>query len=367
MQDVVALNDQGMQYEECYGCPTNPHYGYVVSPQSPFVLQRLATLVDDIQTAGMADLLFEDQIGARAAVYDYGPFAPSGDAYLQGWLEHTREYAGLLLATEGGFDLLVSDEVGLHGSFLLSDRRGETKNWWGEGNWQYYPFVGQAARDKVMFYQHNLAPESFTHGKATLLWNVAMGYNLSHDLEKSTYGGGIEGELLPVVGAFQKYVLATYADQLVTGYESLNESIKQTAFGDTIVYSNWDARKSFRLSDFSVPGYGFLVMKKDGSLTAGLFTNYNQAELSKGEHYLIEERHDGQIIVRQPRGKDTPLRIKPEPEWTGATKITLQSYTGEGILIQESPVALTDGYLEFEYQSERMEKAVAYYIITADE
>ncbi len=41
LADIAALNEYGGQITECYGCPTNPHYGVVVSPFSDFVLQRL--------------------------------------------------------------------------------------------------------------------------------------------------------------------------------------------------------------------------------------------------------------------------------------------------------------------------------------
>lgn len=363
LQDVTAMNDQGLQFEECYGCPANPRYGYVVSPQSPFVQERLARLIGDIDAADIADLLFEDQIGARAAIYDYGPAAPSGDSYLQGWLEHTRQYADNRLATEGGFDELVPTQVGMHMSVLLPDRRGETNAWWGEGNWKYYPFVVQAAGDKVLFYQHNLAPESFTHGKATLLWNMAMGYQLSHDLVKSTFGGGVAGEMLPVVGAFQRYVMAEYAGRQATGFTRINESITQTSYDDLDVYANWDARKTFRLGDHSVPGYGFLVLKKDGSLTAGLFNNYNGLELSAGEHYLIEQRKPGEVIVRQPKGDDTALRIQADAGWDASTALVSQAYGRDGKLLQETPVNVEDGHVMFEYARVVDGQSVAYYRI----
>lgn len=362
--DVVVVNDQGMHLEECYGCPTDPHYGYVVSPYATFVQERLRRLMDDFSSLKIADILFEDQIGARAAVYDYNKAAPSPDSYLQGWVEHTRAFEKMHLATEGGFDQLGETEVGFHGSVLLSARRGETTSWWGEGNWRYYPFVTQVARDRVFFYQHNLAPETFTHNKATLGWNAAMGYQLSYDLVRSQYGGGIEDEMLEVVVAFQSRVLASYAGERVQGYTHLNENVTQTDFETAMVFYNWDASKTYSLGDYSVPGNGFLILKKDGSLVAGIFNRYNGERLSPGEHYLMEERGSDAIFIRQPKGKNTLLKVKLLPEWMNEQKLLVQAFSEDGQILQQNEVSVAGEFVMLDYQRKLGDEKVAWYQIS---
>uniref|UniRef100_A0A7C4PGA9 DUF6259 domain-containing protein n=1 Tax=Anaerolinea thermolimosa TaxID=229919 RepID=A0A7C4PGA9_9CHLR len=363
--DVVVVNDQGMHLEECYGCPTDPHYGYVVSPYATFVQERLQRLMDDFSALKIADILFEDQIGARAAVYDYNKAAPSPDSYLQGWIEHTRAFREMLLATEGGFDQLVETEVGFHGSVMLLERRGETSSWWGEGNWRYYPFVTQVARDRVFFYQHNLAPETFTHNKATLGWNAAMGYQLSYDLFRSQYGGGVDDEMLGVVVAFQSRAFASYAGERVQGYTSLNENVTQTDFETATVFYNWDAGKTYSLGDYSVPGNGFLLLKKDGSLVAGIFNRYNGEMLSPGEHYLIEEREKGAILIRQPKGKNTPLRVKLLPEWGNEQNLVARAFSEDGRMLQQKDVSVVGKFIILDYQRKLGDEKIAWYQISA--
>ncbi len=363
--DVVVVNDQGMHLEECYGCPADPHYGYVVSPYATFVQERLKQLMDDFSTLKIADILFEDQIGARAAVYDYNKAAPSPDSYLQGWIEHTRTFEEMHLATEGGFDQLVETEVGFHGSVMLSERRGETSSWWGEGNWRYYPFVTQVARDRVFFYQHNLAPETFTHNKATLGWNAAMGYQLSYDLFRSQYGGGIDDEMLEVVAAFQFRAFASYAGERVRGYTSLNDNVTQTDFETATVFYNWDASKTYSLGEYSVPGNGFLLLKKDGSLVAGVFNRYNDEMLSPGEHYIIEERGRDAISIYQPKGKDTPLRIKPLPAWVNEQNLLIQAFSPDGRMLQQKEVPVAGEFITLDYQRKLGDEKVAWYLIVA--
>jgi len=271
----------------------------------------------------------------------------------------------MLLATEGGFDQLVETEVGFHGSVMLSERRGETSSWWGEGNWRYYPFVTQVARDRVFFYQHNLAPETFTHNKATLGWNAAMGYQLSYDLFRSQYGGGVDDEMLGVVVAFQSRAFASYAGERVQGYTSLNENVTQTDFETATVFYNWDAGKTYSLGDYSVPGNGFLLLKKDGSLVAGIFNRYNGEMLSPGEHYLIEEREKGAIFIRQPKGKNTPLRVKLLPEWGNEQNLVARAFSEDGRMLQQKDVSVVGKFVILDYQRKLGDEKIAWYQISA--
>jgi hypothetical protein len=374
LNDVVALNQQGMQYEECYGCPDNPKYGYVVSPFSSFVKQRLSQLQQQMTQIIPSDLLFEDQIGARPPVYDYNQASPLPDAYMQGWVEHIQTYANARLMTELGFDRLVGFEVGLNGSLLLPERAGTTNTWWGKDTWHIFPFAPMAARDKVLFYQHDLAPETFTHDKATLAWNTSMGYMLSFDLIQSDYGGGAESDFIRVAGAFQKYVLSQYASERITGYANVEKNITQTNFETFSIITNWDADRVYQTDGFGLTPQGVLIRKKDGSLTAGVFVSYNDAALSTGDHYLIEERSENTIIVRQPLGADTMITVKPLAAWQNITPtpgtsqpvpITAAAYDRHGRLLGSAPaVTRSQNGLTFLYNQVLNGQAVAYYLLT---
>ncbi|MEA3308300.1 MAG: DUF6259 domain-containing protein [Chloroflexota bacterium] len=141
--DVAVLDRNGNALYECYTGSANPppctpenaardsafnaglpayqwlHGGYVVSPHVDAVQQRLAQLMQQMTVDIPSNLVFEDQVGARAMDFDYNPNAPHVAAYHQGWLEHTRVYSTNLLMTETGYDRLAETETGFHGSYLL--------------------------------------------------------------------------------------------------------------------------------------------------------------------------------------------------------------------------------------------------------
>jgi hypothetical protein len=359
--DLAVLDAGGSALYECYGCPTFSRYGIVTSPYAPYVQDRLAKLLQQMKQQVPSDFIFEDQIGARAAPFDYNPASPAPQAYLQGWIDHTRANASDLLMTEDGFDRLVATETGFNGSVLLSERRRETIPWWGTSGWHYYPLVTRLARDKVLFYQHDLAPESFTHGKSTLSWNIAMGYMLSYDLVASDWGGGVNSNWIKVVSDFQKYVLSLYADERISDYRALHEGATRTSFVNFTVVANWDPHRSYSTGAYDVSPLGVMIQGNDGSLIAGVFTYYNHHALSGGDHYLIEERKPGEIIVRQPMGIDTSLTLQVLPAWSADQPVEAHAYTRAGQELGKVPLSTSAGSLTFTYQMLLDNQPVAYY------
>ena len=363
LSDVATLNEMGMQIEECYGCPGSPKYGYVVSPYSKVVTDRLDLLMKQITQDVPSDMVFEDQIGARAAVFDYGKTPPSADMYLQGWLDHTAKYSANHLMTELGFDRLVMTEVGLDGSVLLPERTNLTMNWWWNGTWHYYPFVGMAARDKVLFYQHDLAPETFTQQKSTLTWNAAMGYMTGYDPFKAAFGGGKGDPFIQVAAAFQRDVFATYAAERVTDYVNVQPDVTRTTFETVAVTANWSTQESYTQDGFELAPQGLLVQAQDGSLTAGIFLAYNGVPLSTGDHYLIEQRAKDAITLHQPVGAEGDITLELLKGWKDGMNLSATAYDAQGKVLGTSPAAAADGKLTFTYQTLFDMSKTAYYVI----
>jgi len=264
--------------------------------------------------------------------------------------------------TEMGYDRLVETEVGFHGSVLLWQRQGQTTKWWGADTWRPYPLAPMMFRDKVFLYQHDLAEEVMTRDKSTLAWNLAFGYMLSYDLG---YGGGLDNPWLGIVSAFQKHVVGRYAGERLTDFTWLTAGATRSDFEDTTVIRNWDSAHAYATASCVLPPDGVLVQRDDGSLVAGIFTSYNGAQLSGGDHYLIEERDAGEIIVRQPMGADTSLRLTRLPGWDNTTRINAWAYSRDGHLIGATPVAVSGNQLAFTYRAQMAGQAVAYYRIAA--
>lgn len=337
------------------------HGGYVVSPYAPFVQQRLDQAIREITEDIPSDMLFEDQIGARPWLFDHNASSPYPSAYMEGWLDHTRTYSDTLLMTELGFDRLVETEVGFHGSVLLPERLGFTPGWWGTDTWHPYPLATLMARDKVLFYQHDLAEQTMAVDKATLTWNLAYGYMLSYDLVETSYGGGLDSDWLELVGAFQKHVLAGYAGEAMTNFTNLEDRVTQTSFETFTVIANWDETNTYNAGEHILPPLGVLAMSADGTVTAGVFTSYNGVPLSAGDHYLIEERNSTNIVVRQPLGADTSLTLDLLPSWSPSDPIEAWAFTVTGQFIGSAAATVTAQDITFFYQQQMGEQSVAYY------
>ena len=353
--EIAVLNERGMPVYECY----NSHCGVVVSPYAPYVKQRLDQLIRQMKDLRI-DILFEDQIGARRWLTDYNPSSPNPMAYSQGWVEHTDTYSNTPLMTERGFDRLARSEIGFHGSVLLDEKLGDTSSWWGTGTWHYYPLAPFMVRDKVLFYQHDLATKTMTIDNATLSWNLAFGYMLSYNLYQEGDSGGIPSPWINLVGAFQKHVISRYADEKLVSY-SLRDQVSQTTFESFMVTANWDKDNLYSTGQYTLPPSGVMVTNTNGSLIAGIFIGYNGEPLSSGEHYLIEERSSDDILIRQPMGTPTTLTLKLLPTWSITGPVEVWAFTSSDQGVGQVPSSIAADGVTFYYQNQVSGQNVAYY------
>jgi hypothetical protein len=359
INDLAVFDRPGVPRYDVYAT----HGGYVVSAYAPFVQQRLAQMVAEMKTSLPSDMLFEDQIGARSWMFDQGASSPYPTSYPQGWIEHTRTYSPTLLMTEGGNDRLAETEVGFHGSTMLTEQRGQASASWGAGNWQAFPIAPLMLRDKVLFYQHDLAPETFTTNKTTLMWNLAFGYMLSYDAGRTNFGGGPSDPWINVVADMQQQVIARYASQRMLGYTNIQSDVTQSSFESVTVTANWNANTPYSIGNMTIAPQGAMVASQDGSLTAGIFTRYNGIPLINGEHYLIEQRGPNEIIVRQPLGNTTNLSINLLPTWQPSDPLVVLAYDRAGNVIGGASGTIDNQRISFNYRTQFGETAVAYYRI----
>lgn len=367
--DVAAIDDQGAPIVECF----NAKCGYVMSPHSTFVNTRLDELMTSMTIDVGSDMVFEDQIGARPWIYDHNPSAPNPRSYVEGWLEHTRTYSHQLLMTELGFDRLAETELAFHGSVLwreLVNGGADSNAWWGAGNWRAYPMAPIMMRDKVLFYQHDLVPETFTLTRAILTWNLAFGFMLSHDFSEPPFGGGgLNSEWLPVVALFQREVLSRYADEVVTDFVDVQEGVTATSFESYTVLANWNDTDPYDAGKNTLTPSGFQVTAMDGTLTAGVFSHYNDVALSGNAHYLVEDRGSNAIKVYQPLGDlggDTALTLDLLDGWDMASPIEAYAHDATGSVIGTVPTTVTATGVTFFYH-QNLAAPVAYYRLVISE
>lgn len=389
--DVAVLDEDNNPLYECYTGSTSPppctpenaardsafnsglpsylwlHGGYVVSPHVASVQQRLAQLMQQMTVDIPSDLVFEDQVGARGMDFDFNSVAPHPATYHHGWLEHTRVYSPNLLMTETGYDRLAETEAGFHGSYLLSHvTEGATTNWWGDGNWRVYPLTAFLLRDKALFYQHNLAPETFTFDLSTLRWNLATGYMLSYDIHASDYGGGVDSSWLDLVTIVQSEVLSQYADELATDFGFVDPEVSLTVFESFSVTVNWDTGVPYTIDTHQLSPGGVYVTN-DINLFAGAFQSYNGEALAGEGHFIVEERTTNAITVWHPLGPQTDLTVLALPSWSDGERVLIIACDRGDRCVSRETGLINDGAIRFTYHPSFEDGSdVHYYKIIAE-
>ncbi len=264
-RDIAMQTSAGDAVTEQFGDKD----GYIVSPFAPFVRQRVDRLMEEWRTTVPVECLFFDQIGARPWRRDFNPEAPSPIAYGDGWLATFAAYRDRCLMTEDGWDRLGDSFVGFHGGVLEMQRE---HNWgderWGAGNWEPYPIATWLLHDKVLMYQHDLYPGTFTEDPEVLLFNVAFGMMLSYDWDGET--DSLDSPWLARVGALQRTLGPVVAGRPLTAFRYLGPHVTESVFGgDYSVVANWSSTSTFAEDGYTIAPLGFLARRAGGQLLAG--------------------------------------------------------------------------------------------------
>ncbi|MBN1139363.1 MAG: hypothetical protein JXM73_22490 [Anaerolineae bacterium] len=359
--DIAVLDEAGQPVSEVY----NGHFGYAISPQVDFVVQRLDQLMAQWQDEVPVDCILEDQIGARSWRRDFNASASSPQLYSDGWLTHTRTYADRCLMTEMGWDRLAETEVGFHGSLLTWEREFEYGDqYWGSGNWEPYPLALWLFHDKVLLYQHDLSLLTMSADKEVLTWNLAFGTMLSYDWQ------WIENDLpdvpwLDLVVALQRAVVARTAGQMLTDYADLQTSVTQSTFGEISVIANWDPAQTYLVDGHYISPGGFLARTSDNTVLAGVFDGFfNGAAITPGDHYVILERMASAVIVRHPVGSETPLSIDAPDDWQEGETLQVQAFDRTGNLLDDVDFEMEGRMVLFTCHQFYGDQYVAYYRIS---
>ena len=360
IEDIAIIDRLGNPMYEYYGI----NGGYVMSPYPAFVQERINRMHSEMTSEVPSDMIFEDQIGARAWMFDLNASSPSPASYIEGWLEQTRAHLAHPLHTEQGFDRLAETESAFHGSVMLHKRMGYTDAMWGDDNWEYYPLATLLERDRVLFFQHDLAPETFVASKEVLTWDLAMGFQLSYDLVTNTYGGGLSSPWMEVAGAFQKYLLSQYASERLMAFNGDTATNSLTTFRTFEVASNWRSDQTFSYLGYTLSPQGVLVRRLDGGLVGGVFTGYNGQALSSGDHFLIEQRSFDKIIFRQVMGADTPITLLAPSNWSLDDPIQVAAYAKDGSLLADLSYSYTEQGITFTYVGSAGDQKVDYVLVS---
>ena len=358
-RSVAAHDADGDPIVEKY----NHHTGPVTSPYSPLVRARVARLRDEWRDEVPVDCLFFDQLGARNSLYDFNPAAPHPLAYNDGWLELIQPFRDRCLMVEDGWDRLARDASAFHGSALMMAREHDDPDVrYGEGNWEPYPLATWLLHDKVLLYQHDLFEGTMTTDLEVLSWNMAFGLILSYSWDGWT--NSIANPWLELAGSYQRAVGPHYAGVPLGRYRTLGAGLTESTFGGLVVTTNWDRARAARVDDHGLPPYGFVAATKDGRLLAGAFADtFAGSPLSEGTHYLIVERAETEVTVRQPLGADTALEVDPPLSWKAGQPVRAMALGRGGEVLGETRGEVRDGRFAFHYAATLNGRPVAAYRI----
>ena len=358
--DVAVLDEHGEPVVDVYG----DHSGVVVSPFAPFVRERVARLMQEWRTQVPADCLFFDQLGARAWLQDFNPASPNPDAYYDDWLTVMAPYADRCLMVEDGWDRLARDFTGFHGGLLMMAREHDLPNTrFGEGNWEPYPLADWLFHDKVLMYQHDLYPGTMAADGEVLTWNMAFGLISSYSWDDRV--DSLASPWLGLVGRLQRAIGPHYAGVRLTGYRYLAPKVTESTFGDLVVDANWDSTGGHATGGYGIAPDGFLARTRDDRLLAGAFQDtFGGLALSAGTHYLIVERDESSVTVRQPLGADTNLAVEPPASWSSGRMLNATAIAPDGKALAEVNGELRNGRFVLRYAGELNGHQVAAYRVS---
>jgi Domain of unknown function (DUF6259) len=351
---LAVLGQNGNPVYETYG----PNRGFVASPHSPAVQDRLSVLMAQWRDNVPVDLVFHDQIGSRSWLRDFNPMAPDPQSYSDKWLEFARVYAAQNLMTEDGWDRMASVEIGFAGSLLTGTNSwNPTQVRWGAGSrgnqafgvglWEPYPIGVWMFHDKVLFYHHDLDDLPMNAGVEVLTWNAAFGVMAGYYWPELR---SPNPDWAAIAAAFQPAVMSRAAGRILSSYRTLADGVTESRFDGLSIVANWNAGSTHQMNGFTIAPSGCLARADDGSVLAGVFVDQFQGTpLSPGVHYLVIERHTGAVIVRQPSGPDTSVAITLPPDWNLSDGVMVKAVSRDNQPIAKAQATVDGSQASFVY------------------
>jgi hypothetical protein len=196
-----------------------------------------------------------------------------------------------------------------------------------------------------------------------LTWNMAFGFMLSYDWE----GSGRNWQAnrwLDLIGWLQRDVAAGFAGQPLKGYIGIAPRVTRTVFPSVTITANWSSRHAYTAREYGIAPQGFLAESRDGAVVAGSFAGrFNGLPLSRGTHYLILTRVSSGLVVRQPIGSDTPVRVVL-PGRLVKRQLRVIACDAQDRPVGRARAAVRTGTVRFEYHQTIGRYHVAYYRVT---
>jgi hypothetical protein len=328
IQDIAVIErDSTVQYYS----PDDPLFA--CSPSSPFVKQKNAEVYDIIFNTYGADMIFEDAT-MSSGPYDFNASAKSPVSIRQEWLDYYAGISDHAIVPEGAIIPMTESMTGIIGT-SFGEFRTSNRGWdyaADDGFWRPYPLVSRLFGDKVISYP---SYAGFTENKEAFAWYSLFACPFQIDMDEMSdrpYWIVEEHDgWIPVIHDFQGRVTSRIIGNQLIEYSDLDGPATLADYGDISIIKNWEPDTPYSYELLSIAPDGIYARSSSGDLLAGIFTRFNDQELSSGEHYLIGETYSDSIEVLHPMGGSTPVQIDKPAEWSDTDQIHIYSITRDSV------------------------------------
>jgi len=305
--------------------------GYTVCHWHPAVQRANRETVRQFIEDYPADVLFQDQNGARGWRYDLNPASPTPAAYTEGLLAQVMEDAARIpLSTEAGWDRTANCEAQLCGlSFQLvptehaPDYLQLLKHVYPPQTWDIFPLAQYIAHDKAALLYHDLG--QFVTNPELVAWTLGLGFGMSFRLSGHALDEPKPREWLRWLDRLQKSVCARYTGAPLTAFAHErptpptceDDGLLRTAYGALTIVANLGAQPRGALAP-----YGFRATAP--GLVAARLQRVGVRDFGTNAVSFVAEgdAHKTELWVFAPAGSAVAVELPQAP--AGAARLTLE-------------------------------------------
>ncbi len=288
---LIGLN--GKNNREIYG----KNDGWTTTMWHPAVRQINSEVIRQFTEEYGADIIFQDQCGARDWMIDMNPAAPSPSAYMEAIVSSVRTDSSVVpLSTEDAWWGILDSEIqtcGLTFAYMPENKQRPLKNIFPVECWRIFPIALAMAHDKVGMTHHNLGQSVDTPRE--LSFTLAFGYSMINRVSKNKLAKPEYLEWLRWIDRIQKSVAAEYMGTELKSFshnwlfnvKSDDDGIICSTYGDVDITSNLSPYL-ITIKDMQLSAYGFLV--RSPKVEAGALAKVaGQVFDGEGMCYVIEK------------------------------------------------------------------------------
>lgn len=329
--------------------------GFTICHWHPAVQEANRRTLRQFRDEYPADIVFQDQCGARRWHYDANPASPTPYAYTEGLLSMIDEDSRQMpLSTESGWDRVVNAESQLCGmtwAIVPTEHapgwRQMTRDRYSPATWEIFPMAQYIAHDKAAMIHHDLG--QFVTNPQVLSWTLGLGFSMSYKIHATALKQEAPRQWLLWLDRIQKSICARYVGQPLDRFEH-DRGARPSAEDDGVIRSQYG---SLRL----VANLGPSVRKEAGLELAAYGFHATAPGLVAANVRTLGGRDFGEdgvsfITQQNAHGIDAWIYAKAEQE----TAILLPSPASGSIRLKfdegsEVPTSLTGGAVTFRMPS----------------